>query len=350
MVALLFAVSDGYAQPAVSAGELDPTGLWEGSLACPGAVQRLPFQLLVIQNGSTKSAALVSPSQGFATDVAVHVNGSVLEASGPMPGNVPATLSGSVVNDTWSVDLQQGRIQCKGDAKRTSRAVGKWLSVSPRYQATPMWCWLTVGEMVFEYFKVLPAQANSAFGQCQIMQTIYQGNPQFAACANNCAACAQLGGGSSREVTGMLVDFPHRLATMGHTSVPRLFSTTAGILDAGDVSAELNADRPVVIAISPSNDPIRSRVRSLNPFFPAEHVALIVGYLETKGKVWYRVNDPYPFLAMRMRSPYEAAGGIAQLDTTGQGSVSYWITEAALKSQLNWSESFLVRLDGTHHP
>lgn len=263
-----------------------------------------------------------------------------------MPGNAPARLSGPVINGTWNPVLFQNGLQCPGTATQVP-ADGKWLPIRPAYQATQMWCWLTVGQMVFEHFKIIP-QGVSGYSQCGIMQTIYAGHAQLGGCARSCGACAMLGGGSSREVAGMLTDFPHRLSVMTRKDVPRLFATNTTVLKSAEMIAELEADRPVVVAVSPSNDPIAT-LRSLNPFLPAQHVALVVGYLVAKGKVWYRVNDPFPFQAVNVASPYELNGGIAQVNPNG-ASVAYWIREDALKSQLRWSESFLLRHDGNHHP
>ena len=93
---------------------------------------------------------------------------------------------------------------------------------------------------------------------------------------------------------------------------------------------------------------------SLNQFFPPQHVALIVGFLRSGSEVWYRVNDPYPFPiqpAALAQNPYVVAGALPQIDLRPAGiAVTYWIRDNALKQNLSWTESFLVRLDGQHQP
>jgi hypothetical protein len=333
---------------ATAASAAPPGTLWEGRIDCPNQ-QPLQVQLLVVPGRTEARATLVVVSQGFATDVTMTQSGNELTVSGPVPGNVPpVTLRGQVVGNEWQFVMHQGPLRCAGLATRAAAIDGRFVAISPAYQATPMWCWLTVGEMIFRHFAITQPQGNSGMNQCAIMQTVYQGSPQYNQCAQNCMACAQLGAHSSREFAGMLTDLPRRLAVTQHRAVPRLFVATSAVLPANDVKAELEADRPVAIGISPSNMP---NPQQMNLFFTPQHVALIVGMVESKGIVWYRVNDPFPFHLFGMPPPYVTAGGIYQINVVPPAaSVAYWIKEADLKTKLRWSESFLVRQEGQHQP
>lgn len=363
-VVMLLSLSTAAAQPVTTEAPppppppIVPNGIWEGTLACPTGP--FPIQVVVFDNNKKKlDALIIVPAQSYSTEAAVTVSASALQVSGPVAGpNGDVSISGAVVGDSWSAALDQmvataagARVpfHCSGSLKRTSAAAGVVLDVNGAYQQTPMWCWLTVGQMLFEYYNVLPANSFSAYSQCQIMQTIYLGNQNFAACAANCGACAMLGGASTREVEGMIVDFPHRLSALTSTRVPRLFAATAGPLKPAEVTDELARQNPLVVAISPSQSPYTA-MRSMNPFTVAQHVALLVGVLEVKGKVWYRINDPFPFQATGMLSPYLANGGLVHVSPSKLGTVSYWIRDDALRAGLKWSETFLVRRDGYHEP
>lgn len=69
---------------------------------------------------------------------------------------------------------------------------------------------------------------------------------------------------------------------------------------------------------------------------------------------WYRINDPYPFPIQPgtlNQNPYVVAGALPQIDLRrNEIVVTYWIRDVNLKQNMNWSESFLVRVDGQHQP
>lgn len=359
-VVMLLTLSRAAAQPVTTVAPpppIVPNGVWEGTLACPTGP--FPIQVVVFDNKKKLDALIVVRAQSYSTEAAVKVVSADLQVSGPVAGpNGDVSISGAVVGDDWSVALDQMvatatamrvPFHCTGSLKRTSAAAGIVLDVNGAYQQSPMWCWLTVGQMLFEYYNVLPPNSFSAYSQCQIMQTIHLGNQYFTACAENCGACAMLGGASSREVAGMIVDFPHRLSVLANTRVPRLFAATAGPLKPSEVADELARLNPLVVAISPSQSPYAA-MQSMTPFTVAQHVALLVGRLEVKGKVWYRINDPFPFQATGTPTPYLANGGLVHVSPSKLGTVSYWIRDDALRAGLKWSETFLVRRDGYHEP
>lgn len=339
--------------PATPPPPLQPEGLWEGSIQCgPGPFR---MQVAIVDNRGVRSAVLSVPQQrpaaqvAYSTDVQVAVLGDELAVTGPsLAGGAPLSARGTVQSDNWTLTLTEGTATCRGTLTRTGPAKGAWLDVPPVYQATPMWCWLTAGEMLFEYYGVLPRGSFGGYSQCQIMQTIYLGSANYRACAANCNACTMLGGSSSREVQGMIVDFPHRLATLTQRRVPRLFAATASAVKSAEVAMELEGGHPLVAAISPSQG--ANLLPSMGPFAPAQHVVLIVGYIEVKGRIWYRINDPFPYVAQRQPIPYVALGGLVHVTPTSPGTIAYWITDAALRTGLNWSETFLARADGEHVP
>jgi hypothetical protein len=141
----------------------------------------------------------------------------------------------------------------------------------------------------------------------------------------------------------MLSDFPRRRKALGQ-AVPTIFSAVAGTLTPTEVTAELDAGRPVIIGISPGQ---QFQPTSINPFFPAMHVALIVGHVKITND-FYVINDPFPFhkFVPFNQNPYVLAGGVPLVASQAgvPSSVAYLIPASYL-SQLHWTESILVRVE-----
>ncbi len=203
------------------------------------------------------------------------------------------------------------------------------LGIAPVTQATPVWCWLAVGEMVFRAFGV-PA-LNDHF-QCGVMGAIAIGTARDD-CARDCRRCT-VPGGDATTVMGMFIEYPRRASLLQGRNVPRLFASHTQTLSEAALRQELDGGRPVVAGINPSGRP--------GAFAASAHVALIVGYRVIDGALWLLVNDPYPFSPKDWPDPYLAVG--ARRLEPGR----YGVTYQSFVGDLGWAESFLVRRDGEH--
>jgi hypothetical protein len=203
------------------------------------------------------------------------------------------------------------------------------LKIPPVQQATPVWCWLAIGEMVFRTFKV--PSINEHF-QCGIVGAVSIGTARDE-CARDCRRC-NVPGGDATTVMGMLVEYPRRASMLTGTTVPRLFVAHTQALSPDEVKRELDAGRPIVAGINPNARP--------DIFGASAHVALIVGYRVVDGTLWLLVNDPFPFSPALWPDPYIAVG--ARLLEPGRYGVPY----RTYTEQMGWVESFLVRKDGVH--
>jgi hypothetical protein len=205
------------------------------------------------------------------------------------------------------------------------------LGIAPVQQATPVWCWLAVGEMLFR--KVAVPAVNPHY-QCGVIGALSIATNQDD-CARDCRLCA-FPAGTSATVLGMLVDYPRRAALLTNRPGPRLFASHADALSPVELRRELDAGRPVLAGINPAGIPAT--------FAASAHVALIVGYAERNGQLWLLVNDPFPFAPSSWPDPYLAAG--ATLLQPGRYAVPY----ATYTGGMGWVESFLVRVEGQHLP
>ena len=208
-----------------------------------------------------------------------------------------------------------------GGAKSTCRACvtiragkGKTLPIQPATQQKDMWCWLTVGEMVFTYYKVRNLNPNG-FYQCGIIGVLL---PHL--CGLDCTKCAALGGGMGMRqfITDMLKKYP---PAANSPPINSDFVIKKCPLTAQQVKDEIDANRPVIAGISTSGQ----------LKYPPEHVALIVGYEEVDGKLRLRVNDPYPF---GINDPYLKAG--AQKNCGG----SYYIDYETFCNKMAWDAAW----------
>lgn len=206
------------------------------------------------------------------------------------------------------------------------------LGIAPDMQQTFVWCWLAVGEMIFRHYGV-PETPNGETYQCGIVQSISIAT-NMSRCAGDCSLCVVPAAGA-RDFVGMLADYPRRAAVLTGEPAPRVFATVAGVLRPSEVRDEIDAGNPVVAGINPDRRPAVT-------FQAPAHVALIVGYTETKGALLLRVNDPFPYPAPA--NPYPLAGG--KMLQPG----SYEIAYDAFERLLAWRESYLVRAAGRHAP
>lgn len=334
-----------FALPASADAQPRQAGIWDGMFQCAGMPPGA-FQVVLATTG-TPAGLLVLPElppAGFSTPLHhIQVTPTSIHVEAVLPNGQNVVLDGQVQANQWAARIQQGPYVCQALLSHTRSMDWVLLPIPPSYQAEPMWCWLTVGEMVFRHFGVVPPAApTGGTTQCEILASISLG-AQNQQCAQNCSACRYLGGGSMREVAGMLSDYPSRLARMGRPT-RRLFSAITPPLPFDEVRAELEAGRPVIIGINPGQS--FAIQRSLNPFLPPMHVALIVGYARSDRGVRYFINDPYPFPVgpQAVQNPYLQAGAQPMVVSSGAGlqSVAYSIPIESLAA-LSWTESILVR-------
>jgi hypothetical protein len=169
--------------------------------------------------------------------------------------------------------------------------------------------------MIFGHYGVPKGDANLSY-QCGMIKFVYPG--WF--CNANCYQC-NIGGGTPQIIRGLLAKYPQAVGVK-----PVQSRHKRGVLTAQEIKTEIDANRPIIAGISPS---------SRNPNLPAsEHVALIIGYVNSGGKTYLIVNDPYPFDPLRYPNPYNRAGG------WNNGDGSYCIELTAFQTNLAWGETF----------
>lgn len=210
----------------------------------------------------------------------------------------------------------------------TTSAIANDLDIAPRLQETYVWCWVAVGQMVFEHFDI-PNVNPAGDYQCGIIGLLAAGSMRHD-CAFRCQNCT-VPAGSAAGVKNMIEEYPRRVASVGDEDVARLeASYRPNALSFAAVQAEIDDDHPIIAGISPSGRPSR--------WATSQHVALIVGYDDDGDEPRLLVNDPYPFSGA---NPYIAA------DAEGNADGSYWISYASFRNRLDWAESFVVRQVGT---
>ena len=193
--------------------------------------------------------------------------------------------------------------------------------IVPVRQATHVWCWLAVGEMVFRHYGIQPVNfsPNDGAYQCGIVGSLAYNPPQMHPCTVDCRYCT-VPAGDARGMQRMLDLYPIRAGS------PALTSTYyASAMSMRDIMREIDTGNPVIIGISPSGRP---------PFYASEHVALIAGY--DLGRNAVLVHDPYPFDG-GWADPYLRAGA------QRVGDLSYWVRLDMLLGPLQWRETFTVR-------
>jgi Peptidase_C39 like family len=204
-------------------------------------------------------------------------------------------------------------------APPASQAIDAELSISPVVQRTPVWCWVAVGEMVFEHFNV-PNVNPAAEYQCGIIGAL--AGPLHP-CWSDCRRCI-VPAGSPGNITNMLLQYPRVAGQLTRQSIRGVRSRHAGrALTVDEIKEELDNDRPIIAGINPSG--------VAGPF--AQHVALVIGYEEDGEVLILIVNDPYPYQYVGNRfDPFLRANGRG-----GQGQ--YRIAYDNFRRGLAWSES-----------
>lgn len=224
---------------------------------------------------------------------------------------------------------------------RPADGKGKILDIPPLFQRNPMWCWLTVMEMIFKS-RTPPVPSFNPWKPAATPplldpDKLYQWGilaAVHAACWLHPDACAMVGGSSWENLQNALRIYPPRA---GEQNAPRgapnpnkpVGSTMKpGCLTAAEIKKEIDAGRPIIVGISPGQTP--------PPATPA-HVALIVGYQELpNGDIELIVNDPWPYhLRPGDKNPYTAAGGSRNCDA------NYTIDRQKFCAQASWNGSLI---------
>ena len=326
-------------------------GHWEGSVICPPPVlspgkppEVFTLQVLIAPGPQGLQGFMSSPRPGLSAELkSVTVNEEQLRVTANVPQHYQAALTGELDGATWGATLKQGELSCSATFQRLSDVQLKTLPITPRAQPQPMWSWITVGEMVFRHYGVLVTKDTPDLSsQCNIVRTLFSGSEQFQ-CNSNCSLCESMSGGGAFEVAGMLTGFPRKLAATGR-SIPRLYVAGAPVLPASEVLRELEQGNPLLVGLNPGA-PFTLQA-GLHRFLPPMHAALVVGYVKSSAETWYLVSDPYPFPDL-LSNPYLLKQGVPVMGLR-QGApvpVAYWMRESALKSGLQWSESFLLRAE-----
>ena len=192
------------------------------------------------------------------------------------------------------------------------------LSISPVAQETPEWCWLAVGQMIFQHFNIRNVNPAGDY-QCGIVAfwgAVLTPYGWQGPCMANCYRCP-LPAGSFETIRAMLNQYP-RLAG----DSPLIFNSSRSPVSNAVIKDEIDNDRPLLIGITTSG--ARLPV--------SQHVALIMGYEETDNDFQVIVNDPFPYRRFGI-DPIVSAGG--QMLEPGQYRIGY----AKLKNRLSWRET-----------
>lgn len=187
-------------------------------------------------------------------------------------------------------------------------ARSRMLAISPVHQQTQVWCWLAIGEMIFQYYDVPNVNQANNF-QCGIIGLISGPNSP---CYSACRRCVRPSG-SNYGTLEMLSIYSRRAGNRTFQySESRAISPEA-------LMANIDSGRPVIAGTSYNH-----RIADMD----AEHVALIIGYELSNGRLSLIVNDPFPYAASQ--NPFLRHGGTLLADN------QYRISYAAFRDQVFW--------------
>jgi hypothetical protein len=213
-----------------------------------------------------------------------------------------------------------------------AKAAPSDIDISPIFQETPVWCWAAVAEMVLNYYDIPDLNPMGDF-QCAIAALVHP------ACLNYCRNCITNAPNMS-YMRDVLQNYPAVAANYSQQSANKVLTNPpTGILSKAQVTMEIDADRPIVVGISPSGFTYGGQ---------PQHVSLIVGYEDSDDDNFLlTVNDPFPYGAEMFSrpNPYVAAGGAQR--APGQYSIKY----ETFRDRMHWSQSLAgIRTSGTLNP
>jgi len=194
------------------------------------------------------------------------------------------------------------------------------LHIPPLFQERPDWCWAAVGEMVFKYYDV-PAAHHTDY-QCGIAQSrnLCKEN-------SNCLEC-ELPAVDDAAMVNLLEHYPSAAMPAASGGAIRLTARSkVGRLSEAEVKQELDANRPIIVGLSPSGFKVDGAT---------QHMALIVGYKEGPDHLTLIVNDPFPFEDDRflwIGNPY------VRVHASGAGDAEYEIAYDRFGGRLKWTQT-----------
>ncbi|MGQ0666064.1 MAG: C39 family peptidase [Nitrospiraceae bacterium] len=194
------------------------------------------------------------------------------------------------------------------------------LHIPSLFQERPDWCWAAVSEMVFKYYYV-PAAHYTDY-QCGIAQSrnLCKEN-------SNCLEC-QLPTADDAAMVNLLEHYPSAAIPAASGGATRLTARSkAGRLSEAEVKQELDANRPIIVGLSPSGFKVDGAT---------QHMALIVGYKEGPDNLTLIVNDPFPFEDDRflwIGNPY------VRVHALGAGDAEYEIAYDRFRGRLKWTQT-----------
>lgn len=279
-------------------------------------------------------------SEGTKAELQTYVNGKVLKTQKVPPSETQSVDVTATTEFVLTVTDGKNKATCRVCVlNRPSDA--KVLPIPPVFQQNWMWCWLTVGQMIFEYYKVPdynpwkktnqeppPDLNRDKKYQWGIVAALHLG------CWLHPDLCALKGGSSWENVQRMLRDYPVAAGQQHKQAQGPINSTPwTGCLTADQIKKEIDEGRPILVGISPGSLPPAAK-EGIGPV--SQHVALIIGYQEINGKLQLIINDPWPY---RLRStdpnPYLKAGGSQNCEA------NYTIDRDQFCAKLGWQGSFI---------
>ncbi|HXV68639.1 MAG TPA: papain-like cysteine protease family protein [Nitrospira sp.] len=194
------------------------------------------------------------------------------------------------------------------------------LHIPPLFQERPDWCWAAVGEMVFKYYEVPAAHPNDY--QCGIVHSRHLCKEH-----SNCLDC-ELPAADDTGMVTLLEQYPATAMPAGSGGAIRLTARSkTGRLSEAEVKQELDANRPIIVGLSPSGFKVEGAT---------QHMALIVGYTEGSDHLTLIVNDPFPFEDDRflwIGNPYVA------VHASGPPEAEYEIGYDRFRGRLKWTQT-----------
>jgi hypothetical protein len=144
----------------------------------------------------------------------------------------------------------------------------------------------------------------------------------------NCVDC-DLPAGDESTVMNMLQQYP-LMATRGGAAgdIALTVRAKAGSLSEEELRHELDESRPIIASVSPSGFKIGDIT---------QHMALIIGYDDSSGKLMLTVNDPFPFEDDRflwIGNPYQP-----NMDMSGENTGQYEISFERFRSKIKWNQT-----------
>ena len=126
------------------------------------------------------------------------------------------------------------------------------LSITPVRQKTAVWCWLAVGEMVFEHYGVPDVNPVGIF-QCGIVGLVALHGLAPPVCNLDCGQCKHPAGTAER-LRQMLELYPKVLRDNGQYDATINAGHQQSALSKSRIVSEIDAGNPIVAGISPGSN------------------------------------------------------------------------------------------------